>query len=71
MKTGDQIRARASGSGPIRVFRRAPWEAAATAIIATGVVMLMQPFSITLYGWSFAMTLTGIVTFMIGSKLPE
>jgi hypothetical protein len=33
--------------------------------------MLMQPFSITLYGWSFAMMLVGIVTFTIGSKLPE
>jgi len=55
----------------IRVFRRGPWETAATAVIATGVVMLMQPFSITLYGWSFPTTLAGIVMFTIGSKLPE
>jgi hypothetical protein len=55
----------------ISLFRRGPWETAATIIIAAGVMMLMQPFSITLYGWSFAMTLAGIVTFTIGSKLPD
>ena len=71
MSTNGQIRARAARFDPVRLLRRGPWEAAATAIIAAGVVMLMQPFSITLYGWSFAMTLAGIVTFTIGSKLPE
>jgi hypothetical protein len=71
MSTNGQICALASRFDPVRLLRRGPWEAAATAIIAAGVVMLMQPFSITLYGWSFAMTLAGIVTFAIGSKLPE
>jgi hypothetical protein len=70
MRTDDQIRARASRPDPVGIFRRGPWETAATVIITAGVVMLMQPFSITLYGWSFAMTLTGVVAFMIGSKLP-
>ena len=65
------IRGHAPGPRRISVFRRGPWEAAATAVIAAGVVMLMQPFSITLYGWSFAMMLTGIATFTIGSKLPD
>ena len=65
------IRRHKPGPRWISVFRRGPWEAAATAVIAAGVVMLMQPFSITLYGWSFAMMLAGIVTFTIGSKLPE
>jgi hypothetical protein len=54
-----------------RVFRRGPWEAIATAIIAAGVVMLMQPFSLFLYGWSFATTLTGVVLFTIVSKFPD
>jgi hypothetical protein len=71
MKPDSQVRARAPQAGRARILRRGPWEAVATAIIATGVVMLMQPFSITLYGWSFATTLAGIVTFTIGSKLPE
>jgi len=43
----------------------------ATAIIAAGVVMLMQPFSLTLYSWSFATTLFGTVMFTIVSKVRE
>lgn len=54
-----------------RVFKRGPWEAAAIALIAAGVVMLMQPLSLTLYGWSFATTLTGVVLFTIVSKFPH
>ncbi len=46
-------------------------EGLATAFIAAGVVMLMQPFSLTLYGWSFATTLTGTVMFIIVSKFPD
>ena len=42
-----------------------------TAIIAAGVVMLMQPFSLTLYSWSFATTLFGTVMFIIVSKVRE
>jgi len=71
MSTAGQIRTRASRFDQVGLFRRGRWEAAATAIISAGVLMLMQPFSITLYGWSFAVTLVGIVTFTIGSKLPE
>jgi hypothetical protein len=71
MKADVHIRATPPQPRRIRVFRRGPWEAAATAAIAAGVVMLMQPFSIALYGWSFAVTLAGIAMFMIGSKLPE
>jgi hypothetical protein len=54
-----------------RIFRRGPWELAATVLIGAGVVMLMQPFSITLYGWSLATTLTGVVLFTIVSKFPD
>lgn len=54
-----------------RVFRRGPWEMAATVLIAAGVVMLMQPFSLTLYGYSFATTLFGTAMFIIVSKFPE
>ena len=46
-----------------------PLEAIATTIIAAGVVMLMQPFSLTLYSWSFATTLFGTVMFTIVSKV--
>lgn len=54
-----------------RVLRRGPLEAVATTIIAAGVVMLMQPFSLTLYSWSFATTLLGTVMFTIVSKVRE
>jgi hypothetical protein len=58
-------------AGPRRYFRRGPWEAAAIALIVAGVVMLMQPFSLALYGWSFATVLLGTVMFMVVSKFPR
>ena len=54
-----------------RILRRGPLEAIATTIIAMGVVMLMQPFFLALYSWSFATTLFGTVMFMIVSKVRE
>jgi hypothetical protein len=54
-----------------RILRRGSLEAIATTIIAAGVVMLMQPFSLTLYSWSFATTLFGTVLFIIFSKVRE
>ena len=54
-----------------RLLRRGPLEAIATAIIAAGVVMLMQPFFLTLYSWSFATTLFGTVMFTLVSKVRE
>ena len=35
-------------------------------LIGAGVFMLMQPFSLALYGWSFATILAGTVLFMEG-----
>ena len=54
-----------------KILRRGPLEAIATGIIAAGVVMLMQPFFLTLYSWSFATTLFGTVMFIIVSKVRE
>jgi hypothetical protein len=54
-----------------KILRRGPLEAVATTIIAVGVIMLMQPFSLTLYSWSFATTLFGTVMFTIVSKVGE
>jgi len=51
--------------------RRGPLENIAIALILLGVVMLVQPFSITLYGWSFLTVLAGIVMFTVVSKFPE
>ncbi len=52
-------------------FRRAPWEMLASTLIAVGVVMLMQPFFLTLYTYSFIVTLVGTVMFIIVSHFPE
>jgi hypothetical protein len=54
-----------------RILRRGPLEAIATTIIAVGVIMLMQPFFLTLYSWSFATTLFGTVMFTIVSRVRE
>ena len=52
-------------------FRRGPWEMVASVLIALGVIMLMQPFMLTLYTWSFLVTLIGTVMFIIVSHFPE
>lgn len=54
-----------------RLFRRGPWENAATVVIALGVVMLMQPFSLAIFGHSFAVILAGTIGFVIASHFPE
>jgi hypothetical protein len=52
-------------------LRRSRLEAVATAVIGCGVAMLLQPWSMALYSWSFATTLAGTVLFMVVSKLPD
>jgi hypothetical protein len=54
-----------------RWLRRGPMEMAATTAIAIGVFMLLQPFSLTLYTWSFVTTLAGTALFMVVSKFPD
>ena len=52
-------------------FRRGPWEMLATILIALGVFMLMQPFALALFTWSFLVTLVGTVMFIIVSHFKE
>ena len=52
-------------------LRRGPWEMLATILIALGVVMLMQPFFLWAFTWSFVVTLVGTVMFIITSHFPE
>ena len=54
-----------------RLFRRGPWENTATVLIAAGVVMLMQPYFMSLFTYSFAVILVGTVGFVIVSHFPE
>ena len=61
----------AAGGGLKRWFRRGPWENGATAVIGLGIIMLMQPFSIGLYGYSFVTILAGTLGFVIVSHFPD
>ena len=54
-----------------RIFVRGPWEMAASILIGLGVVMLMQPFVLWAYTWSFVVTLTGTVMFVVVSHFPD
>ena len=52
-------------------LRRGPWEMVASILIALGVFMLMQPFALWLYTYSFIVTLVGTVMFIVVSHFPE
>jgi len=52
-------------------LRRGPWEMLASILIALGVVMMMQPFWMVLFTYSFIVTLVGTVMFIITSHFPE
>ena len=52
-------------------LRRGPWELLATIIIAVGVFMLMQPFVMWAFTYSFLTTLVGTVMFIVVSHFPE
>jgi hypothetical protein len=54
-----------------RYFRRGPWENAAVVLIALGIFMLMQPFALALFTWSFLTILAGTVLFVIVSHFRE
>ena len=54
-----------------RWLRRRPMEAAASALIGVGVLMLLQPFAMPLYTYSFVTTLAGTLMFIVVSKFPD
>ncbi len=55
----------------LRTFRRGPWEMLASILIALGVVMMMQPWVLAFYTWSFLVTLVGTILFMVVGKFPS
>ncbi len=57
-------------SGLLRL-RRGAWEMLASILIALGVLMLMQPFWMVAFTYSFIVTLAGTVMFIIVSHFPE
>jgi hypothetical protein len=52
-------------------LKRGPLEIAACIVIALGIFMMLQPFALVLYTWSFATTLAGVALFTIVSKFPK
>ena len=52
-------------------LRRGRMEMLACIVITLGLVMMLQPLSLTLFTWSFATTLFGTAMFIVVSKFPE
>ena len=55
----------------LRWLRRGFLELVACGFIGLGLFMLLQPFALVLYTYSFLTMLTGTVMFMVVSKFPE
>lgn len=54
-----------------RIFKRGIWENISTALILIGVFMLMQPFAMWMYTYSFIVILVGTIGFIITSHFPD
>jgi hypothetical protein len=54
-----------------RWYRRGPWEAGTMALIAIGLVMLMQPFSLAVFSYAFSVLLIGVIGYTVAGKLPQ
>ena len=60
-----------TGSSWPKWLRRGPMEMAACIVIALGILMMLQPFALVLFTWSFVVTLAGVAMFTIVSKFPS
>ena len=54
-----------------RLLRRGPMETVAIVLIAGGFFMLLQPFMLVLYTYSFITMLVGTLMFIVVTKFPE
>ena len=54
-----------------KLWVKEPWENIASAVIIVGAFMLLQPYSIDLYKYSFNLILGGTVMFLIVSHFPS
>ena len=52
-------------------LRRGRCEAVSMTLIGLGVVMLMQPFSLNLFSYSFVTILAGTLGFVVVSHFPD
>ena len=54
-----------------KIFRRVYWENFSTILILLGVFMLLQPFAMWMYTYSFIVILVGTIGFVITSHFPD
>jgi hypothetical protein len=54
-----------------RWLRRSYSEGAATVLIGLGMAMLVQPFWLALFTWSFSVILVGAIAFVVTSHFPD
>ena len=54
-----------------KIFRRVYWENLSTVLILVGVFMLLQPFAMWMYTYSFIVILVGTIGFIITSHFPD
>lgn len=52
-----------------KVFSRRVWEPTSMALIGLGLAMLMQPWSLDIYSYSFAVLLAGVAGYTVAGKL--
>ena len=54
-----------------KIFRRVYWENLSTVLILIGVFMLLQPFAMWMFTYSFIVILIGTIGFVITSHFPD
>ena len=54
-----------------KIFRRVYWENLSTVLILLGVFMLLQPFAMWMYTYSFIVILVGTIGFIITSHFQD
>ena len=54
-----------------KIFRRVYWENLSTVLILLGVFMLLLPFAMWMYTYSFIVILVGTIGFVITSHFPD
>ena len=54
-----------------KIFRRVYWENLSTVLILVGVFMLLQPFAMWMFTYSFIVILVGTIGFIITSHFPD
>ena len=54
-----------------KIFRRVYWENLSAILILIGVFMLLQPFAMWMFTYSFIVILVGTIGFIITSHFPD